>query len=95
MCWFVTAASCGALIVVDSDESDGLTSGVTTDTVLVTCADGYSASVSGDSPFTVSCDASGVGTSAWTGLETCDGILFTHTSLYLISSVFFLLCVGL
>ena len=80
MCWFVTAASCGALTVADSDESDGLTSGVTTDTVLVTCADGYSASVSAGSTFTASCDASGAVTSAWTGVETCDGILAYNIS---------------
>ena len=77
MCWFVTAASCGALTVADSDESDGLTSGVTTDTVLVTCATGYESSAGG-ATFTASCDGFLAGTSTWTGVETCDGIL-SHT----------------
>ena len=68
--------SCSGLTVVNSDTA-GVT-GVTDDTALVTCNSGYVDSVSGASSFTATCSASSSvgGVSEWTGVNTCDGMLF-------------------
>lgn len=58
------AASCGALVVNNSNQL-GTTSGATGDTTLVICKEGGYA--------TAECEGTGMGVSAWNNAPTCEG----------------------
>jgi hypothetical protein len=68
------AVACPALAAVNNSDLSNETTLYTTDTVTVTCNDGYA--TSGDNTsFTVSCDASGAGESSLSGAtnSSCEG----------------------